>query len=95
MDDFALTLAERGLLRALNERGVRFLVVGLGAELIEGAPVNTHFEIDGVPLRVLPLERVIASKRATNRPKDRAALPSLEATLLARRSDRKDSSSGS
>jgi hypothetical protein len=28
---------------------------------------------------------VIASKRATNRPKDRAALPALEATPLARR----------
>ena len=41
--------------------------------------------IDGVAVRVLPLERVIASKRATNRPKDVAALPALEATLLARR----------
>jgi hypothetical protein len=40
--------------------------------------------IDGVQIRVLPLERIIASKRATNRPKDRAALPALEATLLAR-----------
>ena len=37
-------------------------------------------EIEGVSLHVLPLERVIASKRATNRPKDRAALPALEAT---------------
>jgi hypothetical protein len=43
-------------------------------------------EIDGVPVRVLPLARVIASKRATNRPKDQAALPALEATLLAKRS---------
>jgi len=42
--------------------------------------------IDGVPLHVLPLPRVIASKRATNRPKDRAALPALEATLVARHS---------
>jgi hypothetical protein len=39
--------------------------------------------IDGLPLRVLPLERVVASKRATNRLKDRAVLPVLEATLLA------------
>jgi hypothetical protein len=40
--------------------------------------------IDDVPVRVLPLERIIASKRATNRPKDRAAIPALEATILAR-----------
>jgi hypothetical protein len=42
-------------------------------------------EIEGVLLHILPLERVIASKRSTNRPKDRAALPALEATLAARR----------
>jgi hypothetical protein len=30
------------------------------------------------------LHRIVVSKRATNRPKDRAALPILEATLLAR-----------
>ena len=150
MDDFALTLAERALFRALKERGVRFLIVGLGAAVLEGAPVSTQDldvwperiddprlaqaasdaggfwipsfgmqppafggtglervdvvltvhgldpfeaeydraierEIDGVALRVLPLERVLASKSATNRPKDRAALPALEAALLARR----------
>ena len=39
--------------------------------------------IDGLRLRVLPLERVVASKRATNRLKDRAVLPVLKATLLA------------
>ena len=39
--------------------------------------------IDGVSLKVLPLDRVIVSKRATNRPKDVAALPALEATLRA------------
>jgi hypothetical protein len=149
VDDFALTPAERSLFGALNERGVRFLLVGLGAAVIEGAPLATQDldlwlerldervasaardaggfwvagfgvqppafggsglerldvvltvhgladfdteydgslarEIDGIPVRVLPLERVIASKRATSRPKDLAALPSLEATLLARR----------
>jgi hypothetical protein len=42
-------------------------------------------EIEGVTVRVLPLERVIASKRATGRPKDVASLPALEATLLAKR----------
>jgi hypothetical protein len=39
--------------------------------------------VDGVPLRFLPLERIIASKRAANRLKDRAQLPALEATLAA------------
>ena len=43
-------------------------------------------EIDGVPVRILPLSRIIARKGATNRPKDQAALPALEATLLAKRS---------
>ena len=149
MDDFALTPAERALLGALNAHGVRFLIVGLGAAVLEGAPLATQDldlwlerldervsdaahaaggfwvsgfgvqppafggegldrldvvltahglddfdaeyarsverEIDGVPVRVLPLARVIASKRATNRPKDQAALPALEATLLAKR----------
>lgn len=148
MDDFALTPAERRLFQALEERGVRFLVIGLSAAVLEGAPVATQDidvwlekidervaqaaadakgfwisgfgvqppafggtdleridvvltahglrdfateyegsvvrEVDGIPLRILPLERVIASKRATQRPKDLAALPSLEATLAAR-----------
>jgi hypothetical protein len=43
-------------------------------------------ELDGVAMRVLPLRRVIASKRAANREKDLAALPILERTLrLAKR----------
>lgn len=149
MDDFVLTPAERLLFRALHARGARFLIVGLGAAVIEGAPMSTQdldlwlehpgddavrqaavdaggfwlpgfglqppgfggaglervdvvltarglesfaieYErsnertIDGIPVRVLPLERVIVSKRAANRPKDRAALPALEAALIAR-----------
>lgn len=39
--------------------------------------------IDGVEVRVLALDRVVASKRAANRPKDRAALPALEEALAA------------
>ena len=42
MDDFALTPAERRLFRALSERGVRFLIIGMGAALIEGAPLATQ-----------------------------------------------------
>jgi hypothetical protein len=37
--------------------------------------------LDDVPVRILPLARVIASKRAANREKDRAVLPILERTL--------------
>jgi len=150
VDVFALTPAERRLFTALTHRGVRVLLIGLGAAVLEGAPVSTQDldvwleriddprvplaaadaggfwipgfglqppafggeglerldvvltahglesfdvewtssierEIEGVRFRVLPLERVLASKRATNRPKDQAALPALEATLLARR----------
>lgn len=149
MDDFALEPAERALLDALARRGVRFLIVGMGAALLEGAPVATQdidlwFErsddsrlreaaadaggfwvggfgmqppgfggpgldrldvvltahgleafaveyagsvehtVDGLPLRVLPLPRIIASKRTIGRLKDMAQLPILEATLAAR-----------
>ena len=149
MDTFALTPAERALFAALKARGIKFLIIGLGAAVLEGAPVATQDldlwferldtdqlalaatdaggfwvpafgmqppafggeglsridvvltahglrrfadeydasierEIEGVHVRVLPLERVIASKRATARPKDTASLPALEATLRAK-----------
>jgi len=38
-------------------------------------------KLQNVQIRVLPLERVIASKRAANREKDLAAMPVLERTL--------------
>jgi predicted nucleotidyltransferase len=147
--DFALTSAERTLLAALRQRGVPFVIIGMGAAVLEGAPVATQdidlwferadderiqlaakdaggfwisgfgmqppcfggegldrldvvltahglepfaieypgtreVEVDGVTVRILPLERVIASKRAIMRPKDLAQMPALEATLLAR-----------
>jgi len=41
--------------------------------------------LGGIEVRVANLERVIASKRASNRPKDRDALPRLEALLLRER----------
>ena len=153
MDDFsALTAGERAVLEALNRRGVRFLVVGLSAAVIQGAnaatrdidlwfedisdpriataiqeargiwvsgafgarppqiggdavgdrlDVVTHLdglgtfaqeyegaismEIDGIRLRLLPLERIMASKAASGRPKDLAALPALEEALAALR----------
>jgi len=147
MADSALEPAEQAFLRALNELGVRYMIVGVTAASMQGARVATegidlwfedladsrigtaakrvngvwvpgHFgmrppalggalgdrfdvvltpsglgkftaeyessanlELDGIPVRVLPLTRIIASKRAANRPKDRAALPALEAAL--------------
>jgi hypothetical protein len=39
--------------------------------------------VEGVRLRVLPLHRIVASKRAANRPKDRAVIPALEEALAA------------
>jgi hypothetical protein len=40
-------------------------------------------------VKVLPLDRVIVSKRAAKRPKDAAQLPMLEATLAALRTEGK------
>jgi hypothetical protein len=42
VDDFALTPAERALFAALRARGVKFLIIGMGAAVLEGAPVATQ-----------------------------------------------------
>ena len=42
MEDFALTPAEQALFRALVARRVRFMIIGLGAALVEGAAVATQ-----------------------------------------------------
>lgn len=42
-----------------------------------------RIDIDGIPLPVLPLDRIIHSKRAAGRRKDLAVLPALEAALAA------------
>ena len=44
-----------------------------------------EYDLDGVRVMVLPLERVIVSKRAAHRAKDVAQIPMLEATLAARK----------
>jgi predicted nucleotidyltransferase len=148
--------AEARFLRALTDEGVEFLVVGLSAAALQGAPAVTQdidlwfrdladpgiknalrsvggvyvaptgstppmfvgravalFDVvvtmhglgsftkeakhavtvalDGIRVKVLPLERIIVSKKATNRPKDRAILPVLEdaaRTIRARRRKR-------
>lgn len=38
-------------------------------------------ELDGVPIKLLPLPRILASKRAAGRPKDLAQIPILEAAI--------------
>lgn len=105
MFELVLTSAERALLEALNALGVRCLIVGMGAALLEGAPGTTQdldlwfgrsfeseftrardYDLDGVPVKVLPLERVIVSKR----PKDAAQIPMLEAALAARKARKED-----
>jgi hypothetical protein len=145
---------EARFLQALVEEGVEFLVVGLAAAALQGAPavtqdidlwfrdlkdprlrkalrragasyippaadhppllaggdaalfdVVTHMHglrsfaaearravqvpLGNVEVPVLPLSRVIASKRATNRPKDRAILPVLEDALRVIQSRRR------
>jgi hypothetical protein len=39
-------------------------------------------KIDRLKLKVLPLERILASKQAANRPKDQRVIPVLQNTLL-------------
>ena len=149
-DSFALSPAERALLQALNQAGVRFIIVGLGAAALQGAntatedvdlwfentadpriaeavtgagavwisgsfslepprigggavgnrfdvvtymhglgkfadelPNTTQLDLDGIPVHVLRLERIIASKQAAGRKKDLAAIPALEEALAA------------
>lgn len=150
MHDYAglpITEAELTLLRALVQGGVPFMVVGLGAAVIQDADLATKdldlwFEstahpgvaaaaaaggvfvwratppvfsgkgldsidvvircdglasfkeeyeralevtlVESLVVRVLPIERVLARKRAAGRPKDLAAIPALEAAIAAR-----------
>lgn len=162
MDDFsAFTAGERAVFEALNRRGVRYVLVGLSAAVLQGAnsgtrdidlwfedlsdsrvadairaaggiwvsgvfgmrppqiggdavgdrlDVVTHLhglgkfadefkntievEVDGVPLRVLLLERIIVSKRAAGRTKDLSAIPALEEALAATQAEGGYSPSG-
>ncbi len=145
MDDSALSPAERRLLGELSERGVRFMIVGMTAALMQGARgatedidlwfadlsdaqiaecvktaggvwvsasfgmgpprigghalgdrfhVVTHmsgledfdeesqhvvtYDIEGLRLPVLDVRRILVSKRAAGRAKDKAAIEAIE-----------------
>lgn len=104
-------LGDPRLLKALHRLGATYippgedhppLLAGGGAGLFD---VVTHMHglrsfalearralrvpLGNVEVPVLPLERIIASKRATNRPKDRAILPVLEDALRVIQSRRR------
>lgn len=152
MGALALEPAERAFLEALQRLGVRYMVVGMSAALLQGARGVTEdidlwferlddpkigeaaraangfwisgnfgmrppgiggigpedrfdvvltaqglddfdeeytrartIEVDGLKLRILPLDRIVTSKRAANRPKDLAQIPALEAALAVER----------
>ncbi len=111
VDLWIADLADSRFRRALRGLGITYvapseqnppLLVGAGAELFD-IVMHMHglesfeseaeqallLKIGDVELPVLRLERIIRSKRATNRPKDQAILPVLEDTLrvLERRED--------
>ena len=100
-------LADPALRRALGRTGASYLpptdstpplFAGAGTELFD-IVVHMHgldafaseagravrIRVGPVEVPVLPLERIIVSKRATGRPKDLSILPALEDTLRARR----------
>lgn len=74
MADSALTEAECRFLAELNHLGVRFLLVGASAAVLQGANTATQD---------LDLWFEAASKRATGRPRDLAQIPALEEALAA------------
>jgi len=58
------------LAKLLQETGLEAILIGNAAAAIQGAPVTT-----------LDFDFIIASKRAAGRPRDKAVLDILEATL--------------
>ena len=147
LDGLPVSEQEIQLLRELTDAGVPFMLVGLGAAVVQGAdavtkdldlwfPSISHpglaeaaqkvgaafirrnnpplfsgpglddidvvikadglldFDseysravdvalVPGLIVKVLPIDRVLASKRAADRPKDRAVIPALEAAIAA------------
>lgn len=62
-----------------------FVLTASGLESFEREFAGARdYDLDGVRVRVLPLERVIVSKRAASRPQDTAQIRMLEAARKAR-----------
>ncbi len=66
-------------LKALCEEKIDCILIGMMAAIEHRK--SSIGRIEGQMIRILPLERIIASKRASNRDKDILALPILERTL--------------
>jgi hypothetical protein len=62
---------------------------GLGA-FEEEIKQCVEVDLAGEIVKILPLERILASKRAANRPKDKLVIPILEDTIRARNRGRGD-----
>lgn len=78
---FWVTRAQPPLLGGMSERfDVVVSMSGLPDFAKEYAGAG-DLRLEGVPLRLLPLERILASKKAANRPKDRAAVEALEVAI--------------
>jgi hypothetical protein len=71
--------------RDLDHIDIVYKCDGLGSFEEEYAKATTA-KIFDVAVKALPLERVLASKLAANRPKDKAAVPALEAAIAAKKS---------
>ena len=67
---------------ALDRFDIVNLMSGLGT-FDKEYPGALDAQIDGAGVKVLPLPRILASKRAADRPKDRAVIPALEEALAA------------
>lgn len=65
---------------ALRRFDIVLTVHGVASFTAEHRKAN-RLKIGECLVHVMPLERIIRSKKAANRPKDRAALPALEDTL--------------
>ena len=52
-------------------------------EFADEYPSSIPMTVERVSMRLLPLRRILASKRAANRAKDRAVIPTLEEALAA------------
>ena len=72
----------------LSEFDVVIRMDGLGAFTEEGKRA-LDVKVGRLRLKVLPLERILASKKAAKRPKDQRVISVLQSTLIALQSRQK------